>query len=477
MKLKYSDISIQTVFVTILAVFCQVLPMSVTAKDLPVLNIFFDGELDNSEYRYGRMELTDNGRTTLLPAKFKTRGATALHYTMKPSMSMKLRNVDDTEIDSSLLGIRHSSSWILDAMAIDRINMRNRVCMDIWNRMYRLPYNTDFNGRCGTDGRFVEVFVNGIYKGIYCLSDRVNRKLLNLKKTSASDESATIRGVLYKHGTNDYEDQNTPGYFCDSTVFIPQWHDAWELTYPDDYAGGKAWAPLAEYYRNQKDFSYIESHFDYNNVLHYTLFVMALGISDNWGNKNQFWSVRNITKENWKFIISPWDLDTSLGGHYNGNYHDGIYNMEFTPEVVIHTAIMPFSSFFVHKNMKEDLKNLWLAYRESVLSPDSIAQRLYAYCDLFEGCGAWADQYNYWQTFKYKPQMIPDLRREVQLIIEWYQNHCDSMDKYFGIETTGINLVKEKDGGHGQYYDLNGNRYDYRPKGIYIHSGHKYIGR
>lgn len=138
---------------------------------------------------------------------------------------------------------------------------------------------------------------------------------------------------------------------------------------------------------------------------------------------------------------------------------------------------MPFSSFFVHKNMKEDLKNLWLGYRESVLSPDSVAQRLYAYCDLFEGCGAWADQYNYWQTFKYKPQMIPDLRREVQLIIEWYQNHCDSMDKYFGIETTGINLVKEKDGGHGQYYDLNGNRYDYRPKGIYIHSGHKYIGR
>ena len=51
------------------------------------------------------------------------------------------------------------------------------------------------------------------------------------------------------------------------------------------------------------------------------------------------------------------------------------------------------------------------------------------------------------------------------------------MDKYFGIETTGIHLVKEKDGDHGQYYDLNGNRYDYRPKGIYIHSGHKYIGR
>lgn len=50
MKFKYSDISIQTVFVTILTVFCQVLPMSATAKDLPVLNIFFDGELDNSEY-------------------------------------------------------------------------------------------------------------------------------------------------------------------------------------------------------------------------------------------------------------------------------------------------------------------------------------------------------------------------------------------------------------------------------------------
>jgi len=40
--------------------------------------------------------------------------------------------------------MRQASSWILDAMAIDRIKMRNRVCFDLWNEFSSLPYSTDY---------------------------------------------------------------------------------------------------------------------------------------------------------------------------------------------------------------------------------------------------------------------------------------------------------------------------------------------
>ena len=126
------------------------LPIILQAQDLPVLKININSPISES-YCEGLMSLTDTDGTSVeMKAKFKTRGATALSYTMKPSLNMKLFNEDfSVEQDSLLLGIRSISTQILDAMAIDRICMRNRVCFDIWNEMSRLPYETSFNSRNG----------------------------------------------------------------------------------------------------------------------------------------------------------------------------------------------------------------------------------------------------------------------------------------------------------------------------------------
>ena len=167
---------------------------------LPVLRLTIDATpTAGMDYTQGTMHLTDErGRETVLPVKVKTRGATAQQYMMKPALNMKLRNEDYTEeVDSALLGMRDCSSYILDAMAIDRICMRNRVAFDVWNSFSRLPYNTEFDSRNGTDGRFIELFINDVYYGIYCLTDRINRKLLNLKKVKEqADGTYLIRGLL-----------------------------------------------------------------------------------------------------------------------------------------------------------------------------------------------------------------------------------------------------------------------------------------
>ena len=154
----------------LLLFFSAVLVQSLPAETvMPVLRVNFEGKFaKDMEYLQGTMTLTNtDGSVVALPAKFKTRGATALNYSMKPSFNMKLRETDGTEIDSSLLNLRSGSSWILDAMAIDRICMRNRVGFDIWNAYSYLPYSTDFDSRNGTVGRFVEVYINDGYRGIY----------------------------------------------------------------------------------------------------------------------------------------------------------------------------------------------------------------------------------------------------------------------------------------------------------------------
>lgn len=203
---------------------------------MPVLKITISEPIKkNMDYANGTMQLTDTeGNVVELKAKFKTRGATAQQYLMKPSLNMKLRTDDySASQDSMLLDMRSCSKWILDAMAIDRICMRNRVVMDVWNEYSPLPYETDFNQRSGTVGKFVELYINGTHYGIYCLSDHINRKLLNLKKYD--EKKNLVRGVLYKSGTSDIADQNNRNFTDDYTAATISWHNAWELKEPEDY--------------------------------------------------------------------------------------------------------------------------------------------------------------------------------------------------------------------------------------------------
>ena len=59
------------------------------------------------------------------------------------------------------------------------------------------PYDTKYDNRNGSEGVFVEVFINGEYHGLYCMTDKINRKLLGLKKAKTNDDGQIeIRGLL-----------------------------------------------------------------------------------------------------------------------------------------------------------------------------------------------------------------------------------------------------------------------------------------
>lgn len=428
----------------------QIIPSFTRAEDtLPVLRVTFPAlQLNDKEYIFGQMSLQDtDGNITELSAKFRIRGATAKSYAMKPSFNMKLREPDDTEIDANLLGLRECSSYILDAMAIDRICMRNRVSFDIWNAYSRLPYDSDFESRNGTVGAFVELYMNDVYKGIYCLTDRINRKLLDLKKPQVDEqgEAVTIHGALYKHGTLDILNQDNVGMYNDGEVYVVEWHDAWELKEPEDYLCLEAWLPLLDFYDNADDYEYISSHFYLENIVDYTLLIMGLSISDNWGNKNKYLSIRDMagTGDKIRLVVTPWDLDTAFGGHYKGEWYDGNY-LNWDIEDIVKNAPKPFSTCLQQDKFKSLLRNKWLQLRERVFNVDSVNQRLYDYCDLFERTGAWQRQCDYWSKQEDPPELVHDLRAEIDQIAKWYENRFKQMDEYFAVtpEDTGISVIK-----------------------------------
>ena len=467
---------------------------SVKAKptiSMPVLRVNFEGKFKKGmDYVFGRMQLTDiDGSVVELPAKFKTRGATASSYMMKPSFNMKLRTEDDSnELDAALLGMRSCSSWILDGMAIDRICMRNRVAFDIWNEFSRLPYDTSFDGRCGTEGRFLEVYINDNYYGIYCLSDRINRKLLDLKKVKEEEDgSMLVRGVLYKSGTNSISNQNEPGYNEDSTACVVSWHNAWEISYPEDNCGQKTWQPLLDAFSVGKSAAYVKKYFFLENLADYQIHVMALSIGDNWGNKNHYLSVRNINKDiddpdvtqsnSRRFVLIPWDLDTSFGGGYDGRYYDGNYS-KWPVTDINKNSLYPVSPISGDAEYKAILKRRWEEARIGAFSISSINSKLDRYRDLFLKSGAWQRMVDYFDSRSSKPKYVADLSQEIECIKTWYTNRFFEMDAYFGItDEDGLErptFNPSRNG--GEIYDLAGRKVQgARSKGLYIQNGKKIL--
>jgi hypothetical protein len=464
---------------------------SAETHKLPILKVSFDGEITSGmNYVNGSMELTDtDGAVVRLSAKFKTRGATASQYMCKPSLNMKLRTPDYTEeADSSLLGMRSCSSWILDAMVIDRICMRNRVAFDIWNEFSRLPYETQFGGRNGTEGRFLELYINDTYYGIYCLTDRINRKLLDLKKVQEKEDgSVVIRGALYKSGTQDILNQNEPSYSEDSSACVIEWHDAWELTYPDDYGCLQAWQPLRDAILNGKSTAYVKKYFFLENLADYHLLVMVLCIEDNWGNKNRFFSLRNMTKnindpdrteaDRRRFVMTPWDLDTSLGGRYDGSYYDGNYTVK-SMEDFANNPPYPISNVGADPEYQAILRQRWIEGRKGAFSPSSVFSKLEKYRDLFLSSGAWQRMTDHFEAQVSRPKYVLDLTKEIFLIEQWYTKRFLEVDDYFGIPRTPelvdeIESIQSNqqsiDNSQSFIYDIYGRRVSPQlKKGIYI---------
>ena len=185
---------------------------------------------------------------------------------------------------------------------------------------------------------------------------------------------------------------------------------------------------------------------------------MALSINDNWGNKNKYYSIQNSTKSDEKgmFLITPWDLDTSLGGSYNGTLYDGNYS-DWKPSDMMKVASGAIATCMAQSENKEKLKARWIETRKEVFSVESVAKRMYDYCELFEKTGAWNRYVEYWNERSSRPCYVDDLRAEIDKIVEWYSARHDEIDAYFGISGSSVESVLTDSGeADSTVYNLQG---------------------
>ena len=431
--------------------------------------------VNSKAYTTGSLRVTDPaslGYDSLMIAAFKYRGASSSNYP-KRSYAIKLRDENGNSVDRKLLGYRSDNNWILDAMYIDLACMRNRVATDLWNAFECKPYYADREKkvRTGTRGKFVEVILNGQWWGLYCMTEKMDRKQLKLKKFVPAAQSTTgeneVHGVLYKsnqwtyevfmgHESNDDNDNKQVIYphkkVSDYKNILGQ--ETWceyEFKYPDYEDEAVEWRPLHDA-ANMVATSFIlnidsvKSRFDYPMLRDYYLFIDLLLATDNHG-KNLFWYAYDTQgPEGDKLSLAPWDLDGTFGQDWDGvitNTKDVTLDFDTYIKNYEHGQFAIFDLIKSRSEWQQDLKDRYAELRiKGVISGDSIANRFANYASLFEASLADQREQNMWSKTYHSRHK--DIQGGATYAESWIRRRVNWLDQKYGFDATvtAINEAK-----------------------------------
>lgn len=252
---------------------------------------------------------------------------------------------------------------------------------------------------------------------------------------------------------------------------------------PDDYPSENAWNPLLNLYEicSSKELfvKQFDTSFYRDNVIDFYVFTLAFNMTDN-GNKNLFLSMPNI-QTGARFMFTPWDLDATIGGYYDGRYYGGTYD-----ELAVADARINYNNPF-HvawstdiDNFRADMSARWFELRNGQLSPDSVNAIFEHYTAEHVAFNAWEREVERWTD---GTPIVEDLNEEVKYLEEWYLRRCSVMDEYFS-EYSGIHSVgaSAKSSAARGVYSISGVKMsddaeslDAFPSGLYIVNGRKVV--
>lgn len=389
---------------------CLLFPFPAGAETLPWVEIQ-SPRLNYFEKRDGSLLI--NGESISMTVKY--RGSSSALNEGKRNYSLHLKTADGGQYKVSLLGMRKDDDWILDGAQSDLSRIRNRVCMDLWDAMYTLPW-CDQSG--AVHGRYVELVFNGIYKGLYALNERLDRKQLQLDKSG---------GRLYRTGNPKENGVNILSLTEDLPPAADRDSANWfnlELCF-----GGSSENPwqeiesLLRFFHDADDQSFatgIGDRIDLLNWADYYLFANALALNDNMC-KNLWLCVGNAEKDP-RVLLLPWDMDAGLGRLYSG---DEIEDRDLRTNDL-------FDRLLETEEFSALLKSRWAELRKTYFTPAFFSELMDRYITVFEESGAVDREEAKHPVFRHFMTGVEfelDLRTEWEEMRAFFESRLSFMDE------------------------------------------------
>lgn len=256
----------------------------------------------------------------------KHRGASSLTYPKK-SYRVQLKNASFKNKNESIFGLRSDKRWLMLALYNERLRINNKVCHDLWLDMHKLYYLDQEPEALSTiRSRYVLVFVDNKYRGLYLFTEDVDAKQYKLKEDEGNEEDKDYGGGDRRYTGGELykgDDNGAPNFFNHpfSVPALPAygtevWSN-WEIKLPDV----SDWNNLREFSRQVRDTetsvlqSAIWSSLHKENFIDYYLYINLVYAEDNLG-KNLF---MGKYKKGEPYFYGVWDLDGTLGFQYNSS--------------------------------------------------------------------------------------------------------------------------------------------------------------
>ena len=309
------------------------------------------------------------------------RGASSMVFPKKSyriSLSYMTDNGEEKKSKYSLLGMRKDEDWILYSIYDDPEKIRNIFSTNLWK--FSAASDNSYNLDTGTEYKYVELFMNGEYNGLYALGYPMQASQVNI---SENNPSAVMYRRLMGYGNElQLESDGAPASFRIQSK-----------------SGRELFSLLREYFiqidKSHADADSLESLIDVDNAADFFLFINLI---QGWDNiyKNQNIAIyKGSNSINALYI--PWDMDLTWGTSTEKIQY-GITpetNFEFNYEAFYNLLqISPDNTISLLQKKYDTLrKNAW--------SDESILAMLDSYEKDIFGSGAYYREMERWPSGSY----------------------------------------------------------------------------
>lgn len=381
--------------------------------ELPTIHIQTKNTILDEPRVYARMILCEpSGQFHQQDIGIEYRGGSTQFLSKK---SMRIECWTDTlgtdKENRSLLGMRNDDDWNLDALYYEPLRIRSKVGFELWRQLDTLHYqNAEPEAINGIHQRYVELFVNGAYQGIYALGERVDRKQLKLKKQAGGE----IRGELYKGAS-----WGAPNLY--SLPDFPSGDTYWqgfEYKYPSEIID---WSELYDFMefvieRDQADFyADYRNYFVLDNAVNYFIYMNLMRAFDNTG-KNIFLARYD---RNEPYFYVPWDLNGTFGMTWDGNqepYYTGILSNGLFDRLMEDN----YPDGFLDK-----LESRWTTLRNTYVTVDNLMQSFRGPYEYLKKNGIYEREAMIWEDYEFTGAT------HLSKLEEWLGNRIRFLDDYF----------------------------------------------
>ncbi|MDF7814702.1 CotH kinase family protein [Hymenobacter sp. YC55] len=392
---------------------------------LPIIHINTSKAIEDSPDVYAQFTMVEeSGLITQSNIGVQIRGAYSQTF---PKKSYELSFWNDTvgavDRDVRLLNMREDNKWNLQAMYNEPLRINSKVANELWLDIHEVYYKAlEPTAKNGISMAYVELFVNDNYRGIYALSERVDRKQLKLKKYNNG-----IKGELYKG-----VDWGGAVTFTDLPPFentSSNW-GGFEYKHPEEEVNWTNLYNFVDFVKNssnQNFYSAYKQKFDINNAVDYYILLNFLRAGDNYG--------KNIYIAKYKtgdpYFYVPWDLDGVFGIDWQGNkivVTNGILSNGFYDRLINDCSPGGFRSKLIQR---------WTELRASIITEDNILAKIQANQEYLSHNRVYEREEIAWNTYSVDTNHLPYLTT-------WLRDRLSYLDGVFSQQCAPLSAPTAK---------------------------------